>query len=216
MRTDTLGGLLERAARRPDVGLRLLDRSERARFVPWSDVWRRAVDASARLQRAGVGPGERVALIYPTSIEFIDALFGCVLAGAVPVPLYPPVRLHRLDEYSARTAAMLDAVSAELVLVDRRIRPILGAAVTAAGPRSGCRTLSELADGRGAVVSRTADDLALIQFSSGTTVAPKPAALSHGAVVAQAVALNGHWPDSDACVHSGVSWLPLYLSLIHI
>jgi acyl-CoA synthetase (AMP-forming)/AMP-acid ligase II len=210
VRADTLGGLLEWAARRPDVGLRLLDRSERARFFPWSEVWSRAVDASGRLQRAGVGPGDRVALIYPTSIEFIEALFGCVLAGAVPVPLYPPVRLHRLDEYSARTAAMLDAVSAELVLVDRRIRPILGAAVTAAGPRSGCRTLSELADGRGAVVSRTADDLALIQFSSGTTVAPKPVALSHGAVVAQAVALNGHWPDSDACVHSGVSWLPLY------
>ena len=210
MRTDTLGGLLERASRRRDVGLRLLDRSEQARFFPWSEVWSRALDASSRLQRAGVRPGDRVALIYPTSIEFIDALFGCVLAGAVPVPLYPPVRLHRLDEYSARTAAMLDAVSAELVLVDRRIRPILGAAVTAAGPRSGCRTLAELANGPGAAVPRTADDLALIQFSSGTTVAPKPAALSHGAVVAQAVALNGHWPDSDACVHSGVSWLPLY------
>ncbi|MEX1309890.1 MAG: fatty acyl-AMP ligase [Candidatus Sulfomarinibacteraceae bacterium] len=210
MRADTLGGLLERASRRRDVGLRLLDRSERARFFPWSEVWSRALDASSRLQRAGVGPGDRVALIYPTSIEFIDALFGCVLAGAVPVPLYPPVRLHRLDEYSARTAAMLDAVSAELVLVDRRIRPILGAAVTAAGPRSGCHTLSELVDGPGTAVPRTADDLALIQFSSGTTVAPKPAALSHGAVVAQAVALNGHWPDSDACVHSGVSWLPLY------
>jgi acyl-CoA synthetase (AMP-forming)/AMP-acid ligase II len=188
----------------------LLDRSERARFFPWSAVWRRALDAGARLQRAGVGPGDRVALIYPTSIEFIDALFGCVLAGAVPVPLYPPVRLHRLDEYSARTAAMLDAVSAELVLVDRRLRPILGAAVTAAGPRSGCRTLSELAGGPGAAVVRAPDDLALIQFSSGTTLAPKPAALSHGAVVAQAVALNGHWPDTDACVHSGVSWLPLY------
>ena len=210
MRTETLGGLLERASRRRDVGLRLLDRSEQARFFPWSEVWSRALDASSRLQRAGVRPGDRVALIYPTSIEFIDALFGCVLAGAVPVPLYPPVRLHRLDEYSARTAAMLDAVSAELVLVDRRIRPILGAAVTAAGPRSGCRTLAELANGPGAAVPRTADDLALIQFSSGTTVAPKPAALSHGAVVAQAVALNGHWPDSDACVHSGVSWLPLY------
>ena len=210
MRTDTLGGLLERASRRRDVGLRLLDRSEQARFFPWSEVWSRALDASSRLQHAGVGPGDRVALIYPTSIEFVDALFGCVLAGAVPVPLYPPVRLHRLDEYSARTAAMLDAVSAELVLVDRRIRPILGAAVTAAGPRSGCRTLAELANGPGAAVPRTADDLALIQFSSGTTVAPKPAALSHGAVVAQAVALNGHWPDSDACVHSGVSWLPLY------
>ncbi|HSN53758.1 MAG TPA: AMP-binding protein, partial [Candidatus Sulfomarinibacteraceae bacterium] len=53
-------------------------------------------------------------------------------------------------------------------------------------------------------------DLALVQFSSGTTVDPKPVALSHRAVVRQAVALNGHWPDVDGVVNSGLSWLPLY------
>jgi acyl-CoA synthetase (AMP-forming)/AMP-acid ligase II len=54
------------------------------------------------------------------------------------------------------------------------------------------------------------DDLALVQFSSGTTVDPKPVALSHRAVVAQTVRLNGFWPDGNGVVHSGVSWLPLY------
>ncbi len=53
-------------------------------------------------------------------------------------------------------------------------------------------------------------DLALVQFSSGTTVDPKPVALSHRAVIAQTVRLNGFWPDGDGLVHSGVSWLPLY------
>ena len=210
MRTDTVGGLLERASERSDVGLRFLDRAERVTVFPWSEVWRRAMKTSGRLHRAGIEPGDRVALIYPTSIDFIDAFFGTILAGAVPVPLYPPVRLHRLEDYSARTARMLEAVSAKLVLADGRIRPILGSAVAAVRPPLGCRLLKELTPGSEMTVSRSVQDLALIQFSSGTTVDPKPVALSHRAVVGQAVALNGHWQDTDDCIHSGVSWLPLY------
>jgi acyl-CoA synthetase (AMP-forming)/AMP-acid ligase II len=210
MRTDTVGELLERVSERSKVGLRFLDRAERATFFPWSEVWRRALKTSGRLHRAGIEPGDRVALIFPTSIDFIDAFFGTVLSGAVPVPFYPPVRLHRLEDYGARTARMLEAVSAKLVLADGRIRPILGSAVAAAEPPLGCRLLSELTPGSDAAVSRSDEELALIQFSSGTTMDPKPAALSHRAVVAQAVALNGHWPDTDDCTHSGVSWLPLY------
>jgi len=210
MRSETVGWLLEQASERPDVGLRFLDRGERERVFPWPEVWRRALVAAGRIQHAGIEPGDRVALIYPTSIDFIDAFFGSILAGAVPVPLYPPVRLHRLEDYSARTARMLEAVSAKLVLADGRIRPILGSAVATAKPPLGCRLLMELAPGSEMAVSRSVQDLALIQFSSGTTVDPKPVALSHRAVVTQAVALNGHWSDTDDCIHSGVSWLPLY------
>ena len=54
---------------------------------------------------SGCGPGERVGTVYPTSAEFFHAFFGVLLAGAVPVPLYPPVRLGRLAESHARTAA---------------------------------------------------------------------------------------------------------------
>jgi fatty-acyl-CoA synthase len=210
MRAETLGGWLERASRWSDLGLRWLDQSERATSVPWSEVWQRAAAVCGGLQRAGISAGDRVTLVYPTSVEFIDAFFGTVLAGALPVPLYPPVRLHRLDEYTARTARMLRAVSARLVLADRRVRPILGPAVAAAEPPLGCRTLGELDQGAGEPVARGPDDLALVQFSSGTTVDPKPVALSHRAVTAQAVALNAQWPDEGGTVNSGVSWLPLY------
>jgi acyl-CoA synthetase (AMP-forming)/AMP-acid ligase II len=50
----------------------------------------------------------------------------------------------------------------------------------------------------------------MVQFSSGTTFDPKPVALTHRAVVAQARILNGYWPDTAEVRHSGVSWLPLY------
>jgi acyl-CoA synthetase (AMP-forming)/AMP-acid ligase II len=207
---QTLIDLLERASRDPGTGLRLIDRHEEAEFYPFPDVWRRALGVCGGLQNLGVEPGDRVALVYPTSIDFIGAFFGSILAGAVPVPLYPPVRLHRLEEYETRTARMLEAVTARLVLADSRVRRILGPAVASAEPPLGCRILEDLSGGRGDVVRRGAAELAMVQFSSGTTVDPKPVALSHRAVVAQTVSLNAHWPAADGVVHSGVSWLPLY------
>jgi acyl-CoA synthetase (AMP-forming)/AMP-acid ligase II len=151
-----------------------------------------------------------VALVYPTCAEFFEAFFGILAAGAVPVPLYPPVRLGRLDEYSARTAAMLRAVDAALVLADRRVARLLGEAVAAAGPVHGCADVGCLPEAEGREVEVSAADLALVQFSSGTTVDPKPVALSHRAVIAQTVRLNSFWPDGNGRVHSGASWLPLY------
>lgn len=206
----TLVELLRTASSRSDVGLRILDRAERASWYPWSDVFERARGLCGGLQRLGIAPRDRVALVFPTSIEFIDALFAVVLAGAIPVPLYPPVRLGRLEEYSARTARMLCAASPKLVLADERVRRLLGTAVRDSAPAFGCRTPGSLKRERETVVSPTGDDLALIQFSSGTTVDPKPVALSHRAVVSQAIALNDHWPDAPDQRHSGVSWLPLY------
>jgi len=119
---STLNGLLESAARSADGGLRILDRREHSRWLPWSEVRERAQAVAGRLREVGVLPGQRVALVYPTSVGFFDAFFGVLLAGAVPVPLYPPVRLGRLDEYHRRTAAMLRAVDARLVLTDKRVR----------------------------------------------------------------------------------------------
>jgi len=206
----TLNELLERAARSPDGGLRILDRRERCQMLPWSEVHERARSAAGRLREGGVLPGQRVALIYPTSVGFFDAFFGILLAGAVPVPLYPPVRLGRLDEYHGRTAAMLRAVDARLVLADKRVRRLLGPAVEAARPALGCRTIEELPQAEPGATPVGEGDLALVQFSSGTTVEPKPVALSHRAVVAQTVRLNGFWPVGDGVVHSGASWLPLY------
>jgi acyl-CoA synthetase (AMP-forming)/AMP-acid ligase II len=207
----TLADLLRRAADSTDAGLRFLDRRERETWLSWRDVHARAMATCGRLQALGTRPGDRVALVYPTSPEFFDAFFGSLLAGAVPVPLYPPVRLGRLEEYAARTAAMLRAAGVGVVLSEPRVRRLLGTAVAPVAPALGCHVLDELPAGSPSPERRSADDLALVQFSSGTTVDPKPVALSHRALLAQTERLNGFWPQPKGRpVDSGVSWLPLY------
>jgi len=209
--SETLQSLLGRASARRTGGLRLVDGRERERLLSWSDLDARAARVAYRLAEAGVAPGERVALVYPTGEGFFDAFFGILLAGAVPVPLYPPVRLGRLDEYHRRTARMIEAAEARLVLADRRLADLVGVAVGAARPPLGLRALDALPDVDGELRhAGAADDLALVQYSSGTTVEPKPVALEQRAIVAQVEALNSFWPDSDEVRHSGVSWLPLY------
>lgn len=229
---ETLNELLERAAGFPEAGLRFVDRRERPTWAGWPEIHAAACIVSVALRSLGIEPGQRVAIIFPTGREFFDAFFGILLAGAVPVPLYPPIRLGRLDEYHSRTAAMLRAVDARLVLADRRIRRLLGQTIAVAQPPLGCRLLRDLPAGiaqsvevpPGAESVRVEpDSLAMVQFSSGTTVDPKPVALSHRAVLAQVRALNGFWPDSGSWIDdypqadlgetekiSGVSWLPLY------
>ena len=100
--------------------------------------------------------------------------FGTLLAGAVPVPLYPPVRLGRLAEYHQRTAAMLTAAGARLLLADARVRALLGETLAAAKLALGGRTLAEQPRRAELASDGAPGDLAMVQFSSGTTVEPKP------------------------------------------
>ncbi|MGZ3449798.1 MAG: AMP-binding protein [Polyangiales bacterium] len=180
------------------------------------------LDRAAHLARAlfarGVRPGDRVALIAPTSPAFVEAFFGALLAGAVAVPLYPPVRLGRLDEYHRSTARMLGAAGVRIVLADGLVRRLLGRSIADARPPLGCVAIEELArePWRSQSLPRVENgDLAVIQFSSGSTVDPKPVALSHANVLAQCAALELLFPThgrdgSKLRGRTGVSWLPLY------
>lgn len=206
---ETLLELLEHAASVRDKGLRFVDRRERDRFFSWAAIRRQASATAGSLVALGIAPGERVALIFATGPEFFYAFFGILLAGGVPVPLYPPVRLGRLDEYHRRTARMLETAGCKLVLAETRIRRLLGETIERARPALGCCTLDALPEATAHTHAGATDDLALVQFSSGTTVDPKPVALSHRALLAQIRALNDRWRDPGR-QPTGVSWLPLY------
>ncbi|MFT5585332.1 MAG: fatty-acyl-CoA synthase [Cognaticolwellia sp.] len=191
--------------------LRFLDRHGRPNEQDWAGTRERALAVSGQLIALGIEHGERVVLVYATEPDFFAAFFGCMLAGAVPCPVYPPVRLGRMDEYHQRTARMVELAGARLMLASGRIKRVLGGVVERVRPELGCRTLEELPGG--APQSRTVglDDLAMLQFSSGTTVEPKPVALSHGAVMAQTRALLDHLLEhADGVPATGVCWLPLY------
>ena len=201
------------AAAQSDTGLTFVDSREEERFYPFRELHARARRAAFALRQRGVQPGDRVALILPTGVDFMDAFFGALLAGAVPVPLYPPVRLGRLDEFHARTSRMIQVSGARLVLSDARVSRLLGIAVERSRPALGHAIVESLRGSSELEQLGTPDELALIQFSSGTTVDPKPVALTHRNVLSNAAAIDTFLPEGGSgsgLRQAGVSWLPLY------
>jgi fatty-acyl-CoA synthase len=193
-----------------DDGVVLVDAREQETWVPYSSLLASASRVAGALIERGVAPGERVALVLPTGRDFLDAFFGVQLAGAVPVPLYPPVRLGRMDEYAAATARMLGVAGAVALITDGKVRLLLGRAIEKARPRLGVPTAAELRDAGVAQIREVdASTLGVVQFSSGSTVDPKPVALSHANLMAQCAALKALL-DRRGTRQVGVSWLPLF------
>ena len=225
--------LLARAAQ-TEQGISFLDRAGRANARSYAALHAGARAVAEVLRAAGVRRGARVALVLPTGPDFVHALFATQMLGAVAVPLYPPVRLAQIDEYLARTQAMLEAVGAQLVVTTGRIAGLLAPALRAARPP--CRHLAidstEVAratqaaqhthdnnapgeaDGVGGTTAEAdVDQVCLLQFSSGTTAAPKAVALTPRQICANvttiARALYAQAPPPGGR-HVSVSWLPLY------
>src|SRR6201990_3318834 len=103
---ETVNEMLAVSARSTE-SLFFVDRREEDHEVSMAAIRERALSIAADLTNRGVRKGDRVALVLPTSPDFVECFFGALYAGAIPVPLYPPVRLGKLDEYHQRTAAML-------------------------------------------------------------------------------------------------------------
>jgi fatty-acyl-CoA synthase len=192
-------------------GVTFVGLDERETFLPWGEVLARAARAGGALAEQGVQPGDRVAIVLRTEPAFLDAFFGAWWCGAVPVPLYPPVRLGRMDEYLAATARMLRISGARIVISGGGTRRLLGDAVARARPALGCVDAAQLLQASPLVNPwlPAPGELALIQFSSGSTVDPKAVALSHGALRAMVDALVLE-TQPDRQRDGMVSWLPLY------
>ena len=132
-------------------------------------VRERALSIAADLTARGVRKGDRVALVLPTCPEFVECLFGVLCAGAIPVPLYPPVRLGRLEEYHSQDGSHAAGGGCGPGCDRRTHPPVPGVAGSLAAPRLGCVTASSLGGMNSLEIEVAADDVALIQFSSGTT-----------------------------------------------
>jgi acyl-CoA synthetase (AMP-forming)/AMP-acid ligase II len=191
-------------------GVTFVGLDERETFLPWGEVVDRAARTGAALAALGVAPGDRVAIVLRTEPAFLDAFFGAWWCGAVPVPLYPPVRLGRMDEWIAATARMLQVSGARIVVSGGGTRRLLGGVIERARPPLGCVDAEPLRAGAPAPVRLPRpDELALVQFSSGSTVDPKAVALTHGALRAMVGALVVS-TQPDRSRDALVFWLPLY------
>jgi 1-acyl-sn-glycerol-3-phosphate acyltransferase len=170
----------------------------------------RARAIAAGLARVDVHPRDAVALMLPTGLDYFAAFMGVLFAGAVPVPLYPPSRAVQLDDYLRRQVGILENAQAVLLVTDVeavRMGRVLRAPV--ASLRS-IKTVAEL-EASGVSDVRPAvrpDDVALLQYTSGSTGAPKGVILTHGDLLANIRAMARAAAADSRDVF--VSWLPLY------
>ncbi len=166
---------------------------------------------SALLRHHGVRRGDRVLLLLRTGPDFVGALLGTMLAGAVAVPLASPMTFGALDRYLANLAAIVDDAEARCLVTDARVAEALAVDPTLRRSLSVVLTAADLREAprcQPPLPSLAASDTALLQYTSGTTGRPKGVVVSHRALVANAFAIA-----HGLCLEPhdvGVSWLPLF------
>jgi len=176
--------------------------------VTYADLDQRAQMVASALR--GVSePGDRALLLLPTGLDYVAAFFGCLYAGVVAVPAYPP----RTNQGLARLQAI--AADAEpAVVLSSRVQASLQQRLAREAPGlAGCSFISpdDLVDGPeqdSLASSVTADTLAYLQYTSGSTASPKGVMLTHANVLHNADVIHKSFGMNE---HSrGVMWLPPY------
>ena len=204
------------ASRHPDrPHVRLIDGTGSETVLTYGGLLEGARRVAAGLVRGRLTPGRAVAIMLPTGIDYLQCFIGVQLAGGVPLPIYPPARLAQIEDHLRRHERILANADAEwLVTFDeaRRLSRLLAA--RAAG-RCRVTTVHELVEsgesGSGLTVSPGPDDIAFLQYTSGSTGQPKGVVLTHRDVLASLRAMAQALAATPRDVF--VSWLPLYHDL---
>ena len=163
------------------------------------------------LQALGLRKGDRVALILPNNDDFVLCFLGAIRAGIIPAPIYPPMALGQLQAYLDNTRHIVAKSGARVLVTTAKLKRLLGTVQAA------CPALEQVVAIEGIRESTEPlkaekiglDDVAFIQFTSGSTSRPKGVTLTHANLAAniKCIMQDGLRSGPDDV---GVSWLPLY------
>ena len=205
----TLGEALDYAAR-GRRGLNFHDaRGQLARAYPFSELRRDAIDQAQRLIAAGVVPGDRIALVAETGADFASLFFGVVYAGAWPVPLPLPTSFGGRDAYVDQLSVQLNSCDPKFLFYPESLAAMAGDAARQCGVEgvdwdSFARRQAPAAE----LPQAGPDDIAYLQYSSGSTRFPHGVVITHRALLNN-LAAHAHGMQlepRDRCI----SWLPWY------
>ena len=205
--TEALQYHVERQPERLSV---LLYEEQKEVPITYLSLWEGALGYAARLAQAGLQPGQMVAIMLPTGKEYLFSFYGVLLAGGVPVPLYPPARLTTIEDHMTRHVSILKSAGAALMITipeAKALAWLLRAQVESL--RAVLMPADLEGSGAGFVPHRgKSGDIGFLQYTSGSTGMPKGVVLSHANLLVNVRAMGAAVRADSSDVF--VSWLPLY------
>jgi len=203
---------VENHPERPHI--RLYSDRDTDEVITYLDLWKGAELVAAGLQHFDLEPGESVLIMLPTGPGYFFTFFGILLAGGIPVPVYPPGRLKQIEEHLQRHITIANNCLARIMVTVDEAKKFAKFMHTQVVNLRHVLTVPELHQAGGKTLSSfrkpalSAENIAFLQYTSGSTGMPKGVVLTHANLLANIRAMAKVLNVSPEDVF--VSWLPLY------
>jgi fatty-acyl-CoA synthase len=182
------------------------------RFCSFADLCDQAERRAADLHARGLKKGDRLAIVVPEPDEFVLSFLGAVMGGIVPVPIYPQLSFKNVESYHDTVTHIAGASGASMLLTTPTTKPYVDPVLPRVASLKSIVTVDEIGRDDNGKVDVTVDpeDLAFLQFTSGSTSRPKGVAVTQRNLAWNSESFMIHGLEKDSSFDKGVSWLPLF------